>query len=147
VRATLNTDGGARGNPGPAGIGIVLRDEDGTVVEAIGRGIGTATNNVAEYSALIAGLELALEHGFTSIEVLVDSELVVAQVSGEWKIKSDTLRTLAVKARSLMDRFESASIAHIRRSQNTHADRLANIGMDEAEVRAGPAGTGESLFP
>lgn len=137
MKATLHADGGARGNPGPAGIGAVLLDESGEVVGEIALGIGEATNNVAEYRALIAGLELALAHEVTDLQVLMDSELVVSQVNGEWKIKSDALRILAVRARSLLDRFERAWIRHVPRSSNAHADRLANIGMDAAEVELG----------
>lgn len=132
MRATLHTDGGARGNPGPAGIGAVLRDETGEVIGEIAEGIGATTNNVAEYSALIAGLELALEKGVTHIQVFMDSELVISQLKGEWKIKNDRLRTLAVKARALLDRFENQSLQHVRREQNADADRLANQGMDAA---------------
>jgi ribonuclease H / adenosylcobalamin/alpha-ribazole phosphatase len=135
VRATLNADGGARGNPGPAGIGVVLRDSDGIVIDELARGIGVATNNVAEYEAVIAGLELALAKGVTELEILVDSELVAAQLEGRWKIKNDRLRGLAVRARALMSRFDSVSIRHVRRTQNAPADRLANIGMDESEAR------------
>ena len=130
----LNADGGARGNPGPAGIGVVLRSEDGEVLAEIGRGIGSTTNNVAEYQALISGLELALEHEVREIEIFLDSTLVVSQVTGKWKIKNDRLRGLAVRARSLIDKFDRASISYVPRADNEHADRLANIGMDEAEV-------------
>jgi ribonuclease HI len=132
MKGILNTDGGARGNPGPAGIGVVLRTEDGEVVGEIARGIGLATNNVAEYQALIAGLELAHEYGITEIEIQVDSDLVVQQLTGNWKIKNERLRSLAVTARSLMGRFDSVVIKHVRRAHNTRADRLANAGMDEA---------------
>ncbi len=145
TRARLQTDGGARGNPGPAGIGIVLSDSDGNVLDERYEGIGIATNNVAEYNALIAGLELALEQEITEIEVLLDSALVVAQVKGEWKIRNDRLRTLAVKARSLLNRFESSSLAHVPREQNAEADKLANKGMDESEVAvAGDDDLGQS---
>lgn len=137
MKAVLNTDGGARGNPGPSGIGVVLKDADGIVLAEVAKGIGEATNNVAEYEALIAGLRLALDHGVTEIEIYVDSELVVSQIEGKWKIKSDRLRTLAVTARSLMERFDRATISHVRRAQNTHADRLANKGMDASEVGGG----------
>jgi ribonuclease HI len=137
MKAILNTDGGARGNPGPAGIGVVLRTTEGEVLAEIGRGIGFATNNVAEYEALIAGLELAHEQGVTDIEILVDSDLVVQQMSGKWKIKNERLRSLAVTARSLMNRFDAASIKHVRRAHNTRADRLANSGMDEVEATSG----------
>ena len=132
MKGILNTDGGARGNPGPAGIGVVLRTEDGEILAEIAKGIGWATNNVAEYEALIVGLELAHEHGITEIEIQVDSELVMNQMSGNWKIKNERLRSLAVKARALVERFDSAEIKHVRRAHNTRADRLANAGMDEA---------------
>jgi ribonuclease HI len=130
--AKLHADGGARGNPGPAGIGVVLKDDSDVVIGEIARGIGEATNNVAEYSALIAGLELALDQGVTDIEVYMDSELVVSQLTGAWKIKNDRLRVLAVQARSLLNRFEHATIQHVRRELNADADRLANQGMDVA---------------
>jgi ribonuclease HI len=134
VQAVLNTDGGARGNPGPAGIGVVLQDSSGEVIDEIARGIGQTTNNVAEYSALIAGLELALSKGVTEIEVKVDSELVASQVQGMCKIKNDRLRRLAVSARRLLGRFDSWTIKHVPREENAGADALANQGMDEAEV-------------
>jgi ribonuclease HI len=136
VRAFLNTDGGARGNPGPAGIGVVLRTEAGEVMGEIARGIGESTNNVAEYTALIEGLRYALDKGVTDITVRVDSELVVAQVKGAWKIKNDRLRPLAAQARGLLDRFHSFDIAHVRREQNADADKLANQGIDVASVNA-----------
>ena len=134
MKASLYTDGGARGNPGPAGIGVVLRDEYGKVIGEIAQGIGEATNNVAEYAALIAGLELAHAQGVTELEVSMDSELVVSQLLGKWKIKKDTLRPLAVKARALMNRFDSCEIRHVRRELNADADRLANQGMDAAAL-------------
>jgi ribonuclease HI len=137
VKGILNTDGGARGNPGPAGIGVVLKDEDGIVLDEIAQPLGQTTNNVAEYEALIAGLKLALNHGVTELEIYVDSELVVSQLEGKWKIKNERLRGLAVTARALLGRFEVATIGHVRRSQNTHADRLANRAMDEAAVETG----------
>jgi ribonuclease HI len=134
VKAILNTDGGARGNPGPAGIGVVLKDTDGVVIAEIAQPIGVTTNNVAEYEALIAGLKLALDHGVTELDIYVDSELVVSQLEGRWKIKNERLRGLAVTAQALIGRFEKAMISHVRRSQNTHADQLANRAMDESEV-------------
>lgn len=139
MRALLHTDGGARGNPGTAGIGMVLTGEEGEVLAAVGRGIGITTNNVAEYTALIEGLELALTHGVSDLEVRCDSELVVHQVKGEWKIKEERLRPLAVRARSLMERFDSAEISHVGRAENAAADRLANLGMDEAAADAAGA--------
>lgn len=137
MRGVLHADGGARGNPGPAGIGVVLENDSGEVVERIGRGIGVATNNVAEYQALISGLELALTRGVTEIQVFLDSELVVSQVKGEWKIKKDSLRTLAARASSLLQQFDSFTIAHVPREKNADADKLANEGMDEAEAELG----------
>ena len=112
----------------------MLEDADGNLLGEIAQGIGVATNNVAEYRALIAGLELAIEKNVSEIEVKVDSELVAHQVRGEWKIKNDRLRVLAVEARSLMHRFERASIDHVPRAKNAGADRLANQGMDAAAL-------------
>jgi ribonuclease HI len=149
LKATLHTDGGARGNPGPAGIGVVLRDHKDDVIAEIGRGIGATTNNVAEYTALIEGLKLALEKGVTDIDIRVDSELLVNQLLGNWKIKSEGLRPLAVKARALMNRFDSFDIQHVRRELNADADRLANQGMDAAaldEMLDREAGEQTSLY-
>jgi probable phosphoglycerate mutase len=134
VKAILYADGGARGNPGPAGIGILLVDLDGNVLGEVARGIGVTTNNVAEYTALIEGLELAHAKGATEIDVRLDSKLVVHQVLGEWKIKNDTLRRLAAKAESLLRRFERKSLSHVPREQNAAADKLANQGMDAAAL-------------
>lgn len=144
MKARLHTDGGARGNPGPAGIGAVLYDEAGEVIGEIAEGIGATTNNVAEYRALIGGLELAAEKGVTEIEVFLDSQLVVSQVKGEWKIKNDSLRSLAVKARSLLSRFDRSSISYVPREENADADRLANQGMDEAALN--DADLGQTSF-
>ena len=146
MKATLHADGGARGNPGPAGIGVVLKDEAGEVLAEVARGIGETTNNVAEYEAVIAGLELALARGVKVIDVNLDSELVVSQLKGEWKIKNDRLRGLAVRARALMNRFESASIRHVLRAQNADADRLANLGMDRQMV-SGEGDIVQGSFP
>lgn len=134
MNAVLFTDGGARGNPGPAGIGVVLIDPKGKVLGEIADAIGIATNNVAEYKALIAGLELALETGVTELEVRADSELVVQQVQGNWKIRNDALRGLAARAQGLSSRFETFTIRHVRRAENARADELANIAMDSAAV-------------
>ncbi len=132
MKAKLNTDGGARGNPGPAGIGIFLQDLDGELVLEHAESIGETTNNVAEYKALIKGLELALESGVTEIDAYVDSELVASQVRGEWKIKNEALRPLAIKAEVLLRKFDKATLHHVRREKNAEADRLANRAMDEA---------------
>lgn len=136
MRGFLHADGGARGNPGPAGIGVVLKDGDGDVIGEIARGIGVATNNVAEYTALIEGLELALEKGVTDLGVYMDSKLVVSQMKGEWKIKNDQLRRLAVRAQSLLRRFDRTTLKHVPRERNAAADRLANQGMDAAALDA-----------
>lgn len=141
MKGILHTDGGARGNPGPAGIGVVLIPAGGPARE-VARSIGETTNNVAEYKALIAGLELALENDISEIEIFVDSELVAAQVKGLWKIKNDRLRALASKAQSLMSRFDSASIAHVRRHLNARADELANEAMDEGSAFDRPGALG-----
>lgn len=134
MKAVLHVDGGARGNPGPAGIGAVLVTSDGEVIEDAARGIGVATNNVAEYKALIAGLELALARGVSELAVFSDSELVVSQIKGEWKIRNDRLRSLAAEAARLLRRFDKFSLTHVPREMNADADKLANQGMDAAEL-------------
>ena len=132
MKATLHTDGGARGNPGPAGIGAVLYDGEGREIAHRSQSLDPTTNNVAEYKALIAGLELALDQGVTEIDVRCDSQLVVSQVSGEWKIKNDRLRSLAAKAERLLYKFARHSLAHVPRESNARADKLANNAMDAA---------------
>jgi len=130
VRLTVNVDGGARGNPGPAAIGVVLRDPDGAVVEELGETIGKATNNVAEYRALLRGIELAAAHGATELELIGDSELVVRQIEGRYKVKDATLRELYEEAKRELTGFESWSIRHVRREANADADRLVNTALD-----------------
>ena len=141
MKATLHTDGGARGNPGPAAIGVVLRDAAGVVVAELARPIGKATNNIAEYTALIEGLKLAAQRGVTDIEVLCDSQLVVSQIEGRWKIKSDAIRQLAVEAKRLLNDFTTASVEQVSRADNADADKLVNQALDaDPEVTAlGPA--------
>lgn len=124
------TDGAARGNPGPAGAGARLEDASGQVLSEARRFLGEATNNVAEYSALVLGLERAAEIGATSVEIRADSELLVKQMRGEWKIKNAALRTLARRAHALAREFERVSYVHVRREHNTEADRLANQAID-----------------
>ncbi|MDQ3956762.1 MAG: reverse transcriptase-like protein [Actinomycetota bacterium] len=136
MKAILYADGGSRGNPGPAGIGVVLSDLDGNVIGDVARGIGVTTNNVAEYTALIEGLKLALAKGVTQVDVRLDSKLVVFQVRGEWKIKNDQLRGLAARAEVLFRRFEKSSLTYVPREKNAAADRLANQGMDAAALDA-----------
>jgi ribonuclease HI len=132
VKARLSTDGGARGNPGPAAYGYVLETEDGTVLAAHGEAIGVATNNVAEYSALIAGLEKALELGVTELEVVSDSELMVKQMLGEYRVKNETLQDLQAEAERLARRLGKVTYKAVRREHNELADRLVNEALDRA---------------
>jgi len=127
---TLQFDGGSRGNPGPAGIGVVLRAADGTVLRGLGRFIGRATNNVAEYKALIAALEEAKKLGAKKIVVRGDSELIIRQMRGEYRVKHPELRGLYDEAQFLLHQFDEAKIEHNLREHNTLADELANLAMD-----------------
>jgi ribonuclease HI len=129
-RVTVNVDGGARGNPGPAAIGVVLRDGEGKVLEERGERIGRATNNVAEYRALLRGIELAAAHGATELELIGDSELVVRQVEGRYKVKDATMRELHAEVKRALEGFESWTIRHVRRESNAEADRLVNEVLD-----------------
>lgn len=130
ARLTVNVDGGARGNPGPAAIGVVLRDAGGEVLAERSERIGEATNNVAEYRALLAGIELAAEHGADELELIGDSELVVRQVEGRYKVKDAGLRELHAEARRALAGFDSWTIRHVRRERNADADRLVNAALD-----------------
>jgi len=132
VKARLSTDGGARGNPGPAAYGYVLEAEDGTVLAAHGETIGVATNNVAEYRALIAGLEKAVEVGVDQLEVVSDSELLVKQMKGEYRVKNENLRPLAVQASRLARQVGLVRWTSVRREHNELADRLVNEALDSA---------------
>lgn len=127
---TLRTDGGARGNPGPGGAGFVLEDETGAVVRSGGRYLGCVTNNNAEYEALIWGLRTALDHGVTQLRVCADSELVVRQINGQYRVKNEGLKPLFAQAKALLGRFASVEVVHVRREQNAAADALANEAMD-----------------
>jgi len=130
VKARLSTDGGARGNPGPAAYGYVLEAEDGTVLDARGERIGIATNNVAEYQALIAGLEKAVELGIDELEVVSDSELLVKQMQGEYRVKNETLRGLNDEANSLERKLGRVRYTAVLREHNELADRLVNEALD-----------------
>jgi ribonuclease HI len=130
----LRTDGGARGNPGPAGAGFVIEDDSGVIVRSGGRFLGVATNNVAEYEALVWGLQTAVDHGVRQIEVRADSELVVRQVNGHYKVKNAGLVPLHRAACELLKRFTSARVVHVRREENVAADELANRAMDARET-------------
>lgn len=131
-RFTVNVDGGARGNPGPAAIGVVLRDDDDEVLAEVGETIGETTNNVAEYRALLRGIELAAEHGATELELVGDSELVVRQVEGRYKVKNAGMKELHEEAKRALRGFDSWSIRHVRRENNADADRLVNEALDGA---------------
>lgn len=144
---TLRTDGGARGNPGPAGAGFVLEDQDGAVVRSGGRFLGTRTNNAAEYEALVWGLETALDEGVRDLCIRADSELMVKQVSGLYRVKNEGLRPLHARAKSLLSSFDSYEIRHVRREENAAADALANAAMDERRTvgdGVGPGHRGQS---
>jgi len=134
--ATLRTDGGARGNPGPAGAGFVLEAADGSIMAEGGRFLGETTNNVAEYEALIWGLETAKGLGVRCVLVLSDSELVVRQVTGVYRVKHANMRPLFVRAMQLLRQFEAYEMRHVPRAENAEADRLVNEAID---VR-GPVG-------
>ena len=133
MKARLSTDGGARGNPGPAAYGYVIEAKDGTVLAAHGEAIGRATNNEAEYRALIAGLERAVELGIDDLDVFSDSELLVKQMRGEYKVKKETLRDLRDEADELARRVGSVRYTAVRREHNELADRLVNEALDASE--------------
>ncbi len=126
----INTDGGARGNPGPAGIGVVIKTEAGELLYSYGAYIGTTTNNVAEYSALVKALEEAINLGATQVKIQMDSELIVKQMTGVYKIKQPVLQTLATQVLSLLRKFEGYNFVHVRREFNTEADAKVNEALD-----------------
>lgn len=126
-------DGGARGNPGPAGYGVRIEDEDGHLLAELHGPIGIATNNIAEYNGLLAALRWAVEQGQRELHVRADSELIVKQMRGEYKVKHPGLRPLHQEARTLAGRLDRVTFTHVRRDENKDADRLSNLGMDEAE--------------
>ncbi len=135
MKVKLYTDGGARGNPGPAAYGYVLETEDGTVLAAHGEAIGVATNNVAEYRALVEGLRKAGELGVTELEVVSDSELVVKQMRGEYRVKNEALRALSVEAARLARAVGGVRYTAVRREHNELADRLVNQALDAETPR------------
>jgi len=130
VRVLLYTDGGARGNPGPAATAYVLQADDGTVLAAQGEAIGVATNNVAEYSALVSGLRRAIELGVAELEVRSDSELMVKQMRGEYRVKSPALQELYLDTSRLASQLGSVTYTHVRREHNELADRILNDVLD-----------------
>ncbi len=130
-RVVVNVDGGARGNPGPAAIAAVAATPEGELLESRGEAIGRATNNVAEYRALLLGIALARELGAAELELVGDSELVVRQVKGEYRVKDGALRDLHAKVRAELAELERWSIRHVRREQNAAADALVNETLDQ----------------
>ena len=135
MKARLYTDGGARGNPGPAAYGYVLEADDGTVLDARGETIGVATNNVAEYRALLAGLTKALELGLDELDVISDSELLVKQMNGEYRVKNAALIDLSLEAAQLAREIGCVTYSAVRRTENELADQLVNEALDAAEER------------
>jgi ribonuclease HI len=140
-----HSDGGARGNPGPAGYGVVIQDESGRKVAALSEYLGHQTNNFAEYQGLIAALEYALQHGPKALKVISDSELLVRQIKGIYKVKNATLKDLHGRAKELIAQLDWFSIGHALREHNQEADRLANEAMDNATGRGNArVGAGDS---
>lgn len=131
-----HSDGGARGNPGPAGYGVVIKDESGKKVATLSEYLGHQTNNFAEYQGLIAALEYALEHEPKALKVISDSELLVRQIKGIYKVKNPTLQDLHARAKQLIERLDWFSIGHALREHNQEADRLANDAMDRGMGRS-----------
>lgn len=127
-------DGGSRGNPGPAGFGVRIERPDGTLVEEFSQAIGTTTNNIAEYRGLVAALEWARDHGASTVHVRSDSQLLVQQMLGNYKVKHPGLQPLHARARLLAHALGRVTFEHVRRELNKHADRLANMAMDGGEA-------------
>ncbi|HEX6152197.1 MAG TPA: reverse transcriptase-like protein [Solirubrobacterales bacterium] len=136
---TINFDGGSRGNPGPAAIGVVVRDGNGEVLEEVGERIDEATNNVAEYKALLRGIELAAKHSGTDLELIGDSQLVARQVQGRYKVKNAGIKPLHAEVRRALRGFDSWSIRNVPREENTEADRLVNEALDGAIGGSAPS--------
>jgi ribonuclease HI len=130
-------DGGARGNPGPAGYGVRIEAADGTLVDELHGGLGIATNNVAEYNGLLAALQWAVDHQESQVQIRADSELLVKQMRGEYKVKNAGLQPLHARARLLVGQLDDVTFEHVRREFNKEADRLSNLGMDAAERQLG----------
>jgi ribonuclease HI len=129
-KLVVHVDGGARGNPGPAAVAAVVSSPDGELIEERGEAIGEATNNVAEYRALLLGIEMAAELGASEVELVGDSELIVRQVRGDYRVKDATLRQLNLRVRRLLTDFDRWSIRHVRREENAAADALVNRTLD-----------------
>ncbi len=138
------SDGGARGNPGPAGYGVVIQDESGKKIAALSEYLGHQTNNVAEYQGLIAALEYAVNHNHKALKVISDSELLVRQIKGIYKVKNSTLQELHGRAKDLIERLDWFSIGHVLRGHNQEADDLANAAMDKGMGRVARASSSAS---
>jgi len=136
-----HVDGGSRGNPGPAGYGAYITDADGHMLAELGEFLGVQTNNFAEYSGLIAALEYAVEHGYGTVKVVSDSELLVKQMKGQYKVRSEALLAIYTEAKGLVRKLEHFEIRHVLRHMNKDADRLANAAMDRGMGRAGAQAT------
>ncbi len=130
---TAYIDGGARGNPGPAGYGVYIQGPDGAPLEELYGGLGVATNNVAEYNGLLVALRWAAEHGHRALHIRADSELLVKQMRGEYRVKHEGLKPLFLQACALIRGIGDVTFEHVRREMNKDADRLSNLGMDAAE--------------
>jgi len=143
----VSTDGASRGNPGPAGYGVSISDPDGTIVEELARGIGVATNNVAEYTAALEGLRKAEELGATDVLLRSDSRLLIEQLSGRYRVKNPTLQRLHAEVRSIAKHFRRVRYQHVPRERNTEADRLANLGVDAWLADGGDASPPERATP
>ncbi|MFZ0802334.1 MAG: ribonuclease HI family protein [Terriglobales bacterium] len=138
------SDGGARGNPGPSGYGVVIQDQAGKKIAALSEYLGHQTNNFAEYQGLIAALEYAVKHGHKALKVVSDSELLVRQIKGIYKVKNAALKDLHARAKELIAQLDWFSIGHVLRGHNQQADELANAAMDKGMGRAGKSvGTGD----
>ncbi len=151
--AVAYIDGGSRGNPGPAGFGVRIETPEGSLIEELRASVGTATNNVAEYRGLLAALAWALEHGCRRLHIRSDSQLLVCQMRGEYRVKNPGLQSLHREARELAARIGRVSFEHVPRARNQDADRLANLAMDEAAglpvppKPASPRGRSQSALP
>lgn len=137
-------DGGARGNPGTAGFGVYLEDDDGHEIASLFGYLGERTNNVAEYAGLLAALQYAVDNDVEQLAIRSDSELLVKQINGLYRVKNPTLQHLVAKARKLMGRLERITVEHVRREQNVNADRLANMAMDTRSQE--PEGVADGLL-
>jgi ribonuclease HI len=135
VKVVVNVDGGSRGNPGPAGIGVVVTEPGGGVIDEVAEAIGVATNNVAEYRALLRGLERARDLGATEVEIVNDSELIARQLTGQYKVKHPSMKPLHREAMEALGGFERWKIRTVPRALNAHADALVNAALDENASR------------